>query len=67
VNQAEVERRMRRFGAQRLIHGHTHRPADHAFALDGQPASRLVLADWHEDRGEVLVVSDAGIRRETLT
>jgi UDP-2,3-diacylglucosamine hydrolase len=67
VNQAEVERRMRRYGAQRLIHGHTHRPADHAFALDGQPASRLVLADWHEDRGEVLVVSDAGIRRETLT
>lgn len=67
VNQSEVERRMRRSGARRLIHGHTHRPADHAFVLDGYPVSRLVLADWHEDRGEVLVVSDAGIRRETLT
>ena len=67
INQSEVERRMRRFGARRLIHGHTHRPADHTFSLDGQPATRLVLADWHEDRGEVLVVSADGVRREPVT
>jgi UDP-2,3-diacylglucosamine hydrolase len=67
VNQAEVERRMRRFGVRRLIHGHTHRPADHTFSLDGHPASRLVLADWHEDRGEVLVVCADGVRREPVT
>jgi len=67
VNPSEVERRLRRSGATRLIHGHTHRPADHHFELDGRAVSRLVLADWHEDRGEALVVSADGVRREGLT
>ncbi len=35
-------------GASLLIHGHTHRPADHA--VDGlPPARRQVLSDWHID------------------
>ena len=33
-------------GARLLVHGHTHRPADHAVA--GLPdATRVVLSDWH--------------------
>ncbi|WMC11585.1 UDP-2,3-diacylglucosamine diphosphatase [Oceanimonas pelagia] len=53
VNQAEVERQMRRAGVRRLIHGHTHRPAVHDFELDGRPVQRLVLGDWYT-QGSVL-------------
>jgi len=66
VNQGTVEDYMRRFGAARLIHGHTHRPADHQFPLDGRGATRSVLAEWRHDRGEVLVCSMAGWRRESV-
>jgi UDP-2,3-diacylglucosamine hydrolase len=52
---------------RRLIHGHTHRPADHAFDLDGSEAWRIVLAEWRPERGEVLSVSPDGVRRESLT
>jgi UDP-2,3-diacylglucosamine hydrolase len=41
-------------GADRLVHGHTHRPADHAMGL----STRQVLSDWSLDhaplRAEVL-------------
>lgn len=38
-------------GSQHLIHGHTHRPADHAVAgLTG--ARRQVLSDWHVQPGQ---------------
>jgi len=66
VNQRTVEEYMRRFAARRLIHGHTHRPADHSFTLDGNPVTRLVLAEWHPDRGEVLAVSEHGWKREEI-
>lgn len=67
VNQGTVADFMRRHGARRLIHGHTHRPADHPFDLDGQAVIRCVLAEWHADRGEVLVASPRGWRREAVT
>jgi len=66
VNQRTVEAYLRRFSAHRLIHGHTHRPADHVFELDGKPATRLVLAEWRANRGELLVVSGDGWRREEI-
>ncbi len=66
VNQQAVEDYMRRFGARRLIHGHTHRPSDHSFELDGRTVSRSVLAEWHEHRGEVLVHSDGSWTRESI-
>ncbi|WP_107850449.1 UDP-2,3-diacylglucosamine diphosphatase [Oceanimonas marisflavi] len=53
VNQGEVARQMREAGVQRLVHGHTHRPAIHDFELDGRPAQRLVLGDWYT-QGSVL-------------
>jgi UDP-2,3-diacylglucosamine hydrolase len=49
-----------------LIHGHTHRPADHALP---QGAQRHVLSDWDFDtpgpapRGDVLRLSAEGLRR----
>ena len=48
VNQDAVEAAMRAHRVQRLIHGHTHRPATHRFDLDGVPAERIVLGDWYE-------------------
>ncbi len=66
VNQGAVERYMRRLRVDRLIHGHTHRAADHAFTLRGRSASRIVLAEWQADRGETLVVGEDGWRREEV-
>lgn len=66
VSQRTVADFMRRFRAKRLIHGHTHRPADHRFLLDGEAVTRTVLSEWDEDRGEVLVVSKEGWKREEL-
>lgn len=44
---------MRACAVRVLIHGHTHRPGVHQFALDGRPAQRIVLGAWHE-RGSCL-------------
>lgn len=52
VNQKAVEKVLKtiksRGGVYLLIHGHTHRPAIHEFALDGMPAKRMVLGDWRD-------------------
>jgi UDP-2,3-diacylglucosamine hydrolase len=53
VTQAAVEAAMREHRVRELIHGHTHRPAEHRFTLDGAAARRIVLGDWYE-QGSVL-------------
>ncbi len=58
VNEGAVETLMREHGVRTLIHGHTHRPAHHRFTLDGQPAERIVLADWRE-HGHCLIIDEA--------
>jgi UDP-2,3-diacylglucosamine hydrolase len=65
VNAGEVERVMRAHGVRRLIHGHTHRPAEHRFDLDGRQAVRWVLPDWYAEGG-VLVCDAAGCRLQDL-
>lgn len=66
VNQSAVEDCLRSHGVRQMIHGHTHRPAVHDFALDGDDARRIVLADWHETGGSTLVCDAAGCRSESL-
>ncbi len=61
VDDAEVLRVMREHAATLLIHGHTHRPALHAFELDGRRARRCVLGDWYEG-GRVLVHDEEDVR-----
>ena len=51
VNQETVCATLRTHGLHQLIHGHTHRPAQHTFELDGQPARRHVLPDWQSAPG----------------
>ncbi|MBI3777900.1 MAG: UDP-2,3-diacylglucosamine diphosphatase [Gammaproteobacteria bacterium] len=65
VNQKAVESVMREHGVQRLIHGHTHRPQEHLFTLDGRPARRMVLGDWYE-QGSVLQVDAQSWQLESL-
>ncbi len=65
VTPAEVVRAMQRAGVHTLVHGHTHRPAIHALTVDGAPARRIVLGDWHA-QGSVLEWSDAGVELRTL-
>lgn len=49
VTPEEVVREMEAHQVQRLIHGHTHRPAEHELNANGQPAKRIVLGDWAEN------------------
>ena len=65
VNQQAVESVMREHRVQRLIHGHTHRPKEQLFNLDGRPARRMVLGDWYE-QGSVLRVDAQGWQLESL-
>ena len=53
VNADAVTAVMREYRTPLMIHGHTHRPAVHDFAVDEQPATRIVLGDWYE-QGSVL-------------
>ena len=66
VAQSTVENVMRQHNVRRLIHGHTHRPGEHAFTLDGAPARRMVLGAWYE-QGSVLRVDAKGWALSTLS
>ncbi len=66
VAQATVESTLVRFGIATLIHGHTHRPAIHQFAVGGIPRTRVVLGDWYE-QGSVLRVDADGMALSALT
>ena len=66
VNQDTVIQVMQEHNSLRLIHGHTHRPDVHDFAISGQPAQRFVLAAWSKDAGEVLCWSSEGYRIENI-
>jgi UDP-2,3-diacylglucosamine hydrolase len=61
VNEQTVVETFRRHGVQRMIHGHTHRPARHLHDLgDGSVGERIVLADWYR-AGSYLEVSADGL------
>ena len=66
VNEQAVARTMREHGVWRLIHGHTHRPAIHEWEVEGKRAQRIVLADWSESQGSVLVCDEDGCRAQPL-
>ena len=61
VSRDEVDARFAATGAAVMVHGHVHRPAEHAGPIDaeGRPARRLVVGDWR-DGGAVVAVAGAG-------
>lgn len=66
VNPTEVRRVMKEHGVTRLIHGHTHRPAQHRFTAGETSMERIVLPDWRPDQIEYLVCDSEGLRRASL-
>jgi UDP-2,3-diacylglucosamine hydrolase len=52
-------------GTRTMIHGHTHRPAEHAHEVDGAPAQRFVLDAWYE-HGSVLTFDGSGFSRREI-
>ena len=54
VNAGEVMRVLREQQVCRLIHGHTHRPAQHVHAVDGHDCTRWVVPDWYARWGYVV-------------
>ncbi|MCI0749591.1 MAG: UDP-2,3-diacylglucosamine diphosphatase [Nevskiales bacterium] len=67
VNAEAIRAAFRQYGACRLIHGHTHRPAEHRYDIDGRECRRLVLADWRPGRCEVLKLEDSAVQRTVLS
>ncbi|MGH8109187.1 MAG: UDP-2,3-diacylglucosamine diphosphatase [Arenimonas sp.] len=65
VTQATVQSLMQRYGVNRLIHGHTHRPAIHQFYINDTTSQRIVLGDWYS-QGSVLRVDADGVFLSTI-
>ena len=51
TNADTVTATLRAYNYPRLIHGHTHRPALHAYTVDGKSGERWVLTDWYNGGG----------------
>lgn len=70
VSPETVAAYLRRHAAQRLIHGHTHKPADHQLCIAGRVRTRQVLSDWRVIDGtaqaEVLVEENGRWWREAV-
>jgi len=66
VNAAAIEAAFAQQQVARLIHGHTHRPAEHRLQVGGRAVERLVLADWRPQRREYLRCTDQAIERICL-
>jgi len=62
VTPDEIPRVLRRHQARLLIHGHTHRPAQHTLVVEGEPARRIVLGDW-DRQGWALQVDAQGFQQ----
>lgn len=66
VSDSAVREAFARNGVTRIIHGHTHRPAEHVYAEGGRRLERIVLADWQPDRQEYLRCAGGELRRIDL-
>lgn len=61
VNSAAIGKLLDAHPVARIIHGHTHRPAQHLHQHQGMRCERWVLPDWYESGG-YLACDDAGCR-----
>ena len=66
VNPSTVIEKMSKFNCERLIHGHTHRPAIHDFSIGNISAQRYVLAAWDNSSGSVLSWNNSGYLIESI-
>ena len=66
VNQDAVIKNMKKHNVSCLIHGHTHRPAQHKLKINGKECKRIVLGDWYE-QGSVLKCTPEEMLLETIS
>jgi len=60
ANPAAIVAALRAYAYPRLIHGHTHRPAQHIHSVDGRVCERWVLPAWDEDGSGYLRCDPSG-------
>ena len=65
VNTQEVQSRLAMHNCHTLIHGHTHRPADHVNLPSGN--RRLVVGDWHATQAQYVLYNDKQLALRTWT
>ncbi len=58
VNTQAVENAFRTHDVNRLIHGHTHRPAVHESIINDKAVTRIVLGDWYNKASVLRVTTD---------
>ncbi len=63
VNPDAIEQAFSEHDISTIIHGHTHRPADHQYADERQ---RIVLGDWYQHASWLSIDAD-GIHRHGVT
>ncbi|MSQ58241.1 MAG: UDP-2,3-diacylglucosamine diphosphatase [Betaproteobacteria bacterium] len=66
VTQTAVESAFRTHPCERIIHGHTHRPARHEHTVGGTARERWVLSDWYT-HGEYLRCDASGCQAVRLS
>ena len=67
VNPTAVESALLASNCDLLIHGHTHRPAEHQLSIRGKVCRRIVLGDWHADHAQVVCRSGSTLELQTFT
>jgi UDP-2,3-diacylglucosamine hydrolase len=55
VNAHAVAALFKQYDVSRMIHGHTHRPAQHYTLINNVQHERWVLPDWYDERGGYIV------------
>ncbi|MES2204068.1 MAG: UDP-2,3-diacylglucosamine diphosphatase [Pseudomonadota bacterium] len=58
VSENSVIQVLEQYHAELLIHGHTHRQANHTVTLMHQSAQRMVLGAWENTQGNAIVASE---------
>jgi UDP-2,3-diacylglucosamine hydrolase len=66
VNGEALAACLRGAGYADLIHGHTHRPAQHTLVVDGHDCRRWVLPDWHDKAVWLEWKNDQGLSFQSL-
>ena len=65
VNIHEVQSRLKMHDCHTLIHGHTHRPADHVNLPSGN--RRLVVGDWHATQAQYVLCDEKQLALKSWT
>jgi len=67
VNPETIRSAFTQHRATLIIHGHTHRPANHKVLMGDQATERIVLADWQPQRMEYLQAAAGELQRCVLS